>query len=163
MSDHSPMTTHIYHLPIEPTKSTASSAFRIMTNKQGNQFIGRYKKSKSKQHQNDLIHLVKQEAIKRGFKPFAIDEPLAVTIWFKFKSVSAPARLRREGCWRVSKPDLDNSSKVVLDAFVQSGLLADDRQVSKLSLLKCNLPEGREPSMLVMIEPMPLWLPDNVP
>lgn len=148
---------HTYFLEVEPTKSTASSAFRIMKNKAGHQFIGRYKKSKSKQHQNDLIHLIKSEAIRRGFRAYDIEVPLKVSIDFNFPNVSSPAKARDEGCWRVSKPDLDNSSKVVLDAFVQAGALADDRQISQLVLTKVNVPKGKVPSMLVVIEPMPQW------
>lgn len=143
-----------FQLPIEPTRSTASSAFRIMTNKAGNQFIGRYKKSKSKQHQNDLITLIKGEAMRRGYKAFDVAVPLHCVIQFAFPSVSSPAAARKRGAWKFTKPDLDNSSKVILDAFTQSGVLADDRQVCHLVLQKFNLPEHKPPFIAVWIEPL---------
>lgn len=140
------MKQHDYTLWVEPTRSTASSAYRVMTSKQGNQFVGRYKKSKSKQHQNDLIHLIKQDAIRHSYKPWPVDVPLKVVVTFAYPCpASAPLSVRLNGGLKVTKPDLDNSAKVLLDALTQSGQLADDRQVAVLTLAKIMVAQGAVP------------------
>lgn len=40
-----------------------------------------------------------------------------------------------------TKPDLDNVAKIVLDALVEAGILADDRFVVELNLSKRAIPE----------------------
>lgn len=53
-------------------------------------------------------------------------------------------RLRKEtgGIPYATKPDIDNVGKIVLDALVEAGVLADDRFVVELQLSKRAIPEA---------------------
>lgn len=58
--------------------------------------------------------------------------PLVVEVVFRFQ---APRR-SDAGTPKVTRPDLDNMAKGLLDCLVQSGLMADDAQITRLVLTK---------------------------
>ena len=58
--------------------------------------------------------------------------PLRVRIEFVFRA----ARRRDEGRAKVTRPDLDNMAKGLLDCLQQAELICDDAQITDLSLRK---------------------------
>ena len=71
--------------------------------------------------------------------PEGRDEPLAVSVLAVFPRPKRLVWKRREMVRlpHTTKPDVDNVGKCVLDAVTQAGLIADDRLVHRLSLVKC--------------------------
>ncbi len=54
--------------------------------------------------------------------------------------------------WHKGKPDRDNLDKALLDALVNAGILADDKQVCSGDLEKAYVAPGELPGMAVEIE-----------
>ena len=51
-------------------------------------------------------------------------------------------RKERSGIGYATKPDADNVAKIVLDALVEAGILADDRFVVELNMSKRAVPDA---------------------
>lgn len=67
--------------------------------------------------------------------PFS--DPTRVVIRaFRSRTQYMNAKCRREISTCVSKPDIDNIAKIVLDSLVRAGVIADDNQVVSLECTK---------------------------
>lgn len=149
---------HVFHLPIEPSRTTASSSYRIVKKKDGGMFIARYQKGANKRFQESIRTLLHAEVLERrdagDYPVYDKDTALKVILSFHFPAISGPKALRKHGCLKITKPDLDNMAKVVLDACVEAGLFPDDNQVACLELWKLHVAEGEQPHMKVCVGKM---------
>lgn len=69
------------------------------------------------------------------------DKPWAVAIEYVYKLRTTPKRL--QGAAKVTRPDLDNLTKLVLDAVTHSGVaFVDDGQVADMHLTKRHAEAG---------------------
>jgi len=88
----------------------------------------------------------------------ALDEPVKVTIAAVMRRPAARPKHITPADWKagdqvpcISKPDLDNIGKVVLDALVLAGVLKDDTRVCWLACSKMYASAGQEPSVVVTV------------
>jgi Holliday junction resolvase RusA-like endonuclease len=104
-----------------------------------------YTPAKTKEYENTVAWAAKAAMMGRPM----IEGPVQITMVCCFSAKSRS--------WHVSKPDLDNCAKSVIDGLV-GVVLKDDCQVSRLILNKFNsLQEG----VTVDIEPLPPLPNDN--
>jgi Holliday junction resolvase RusA-like endonuclease len=106
-----------------PTKSTHQSALRVMRRRGGGGFfVGKYEKSEIKQWTALFAESI------RPYKPSEPwDCPVHAEIYFFFpwpKHVSQ--KKKDQMSWKLTKPDLDNSEKTILDTLTKEGFLRDD-------------------------------------
>ena len=120
---------------IEPPP-THQAALRILKSKAtGKMFVGKMAKSSAKKWSNAFTLLAK--GAWRG-KP-AVEGPLGVEIIFVYPNLKSS---KTEYSRKVTRPDLDNLAKSVLDALTEAGWWKDDSQVCDLRLLKIHGPEA---------------------
>lgn len=80
------------------------------------------------------------------------DGPVKLWIYFEFPFLKShkPTGSRIP---KVSRPDLDNMAKTILDALTEAGAFKDDSQVTHLEMLKAY---GPTPMVSISITPLPL-------
>lgn len=88
-----------------------------------------------------------------------IDEPVSVTVTFRFPMPqSRSAVVRRTGwAWRTAKPDLSKIMRSTEDSLVTAGLLRDDARIVRAVIEKVELSDtwhGAE----ITVEPAGDWL-----
>lgn len=78
-----------------------------------------------------------ENVFKLALKPHRPKEPSEVAIrldvWLTF-SIAAPKRLW--GTWKITRPDVDNYVKTLIDCMTQTGFWTDDAQVVDLRVRK---------------------------
>lgn len=62
-----------------------------------------------------------------------------------------PKKAGAERLWRTTKPDVDNIAKACLDALVQGGVLADDRQVVRLVIERVTAAVDEAPRTVITV------------
>lgn len=134
-------------IDIEPLRTTHQSAVRILKNrKTGQMFVGRPKNSKAASYKNTLIALIKQQ-VGPNFIKYDSAIRLTVYLWFpvpksrisQFKKYCEKPFATNERSWwapMTVKPDWDNSSKLICDALVEAGVIADDNIIYSGGLSK---------------------------
>lgn len=99
------------------TKRIAVVRGRVMT----------YKTDKVKEAEADFHRLFTE----RRIHP-TIEAPIKLTIRWLFPTETK----KRWNLFKVSRPDLDNMSKIIMDAMVKTGYFKDDSYVARLVLEK---------------------------
>jgi Holliday junction resolvase RusA-like endonuclease len=70
---------------------------------------------------------------------------LSLTLLFKFEHLkSTPKSKRNMLIWKDTKPDVDNMSKLILDAMTSAGFWNDDAQIAKLHISKAWVKQDRQ-------------------
>lgn len=64
-----------------------------------------------------------------------IEGPVRLEILFSFEHAKSSKR-RNDPCYRMSRPDLDNLEKAVMDALTDAGIWIDDAQVASKHAMK---------------------------
>lgn len=107
---------------IIPTKATHQSSLRIMKSKAGHMFVGKFAKSAIKGWIQEFNLKIKQ------YKPrIPMSGPTEVNIEFYFPwNKTAPKKYIGTEQWKITRPDLDNMEKVVLDSLTSEGFIEDD-------------------------------------
>lgn len=91
---------------------------------------------------NDYYFAVRAEAIVATYRHAAVPEGAAIEITADIYFAVPPSLSKKEKAARLAAryhtqtPDTDNLAKAILDAIVSAGLIADDRQVYRLSISK---------------------------
>lgn len=89
--------------------------------------------------ERELVATLKSLRVSDGIDPFPASGPLRVVVDLTFPyRTTERAAVKRAGerVWHDRRPDLDNLSKLYLDALVKAGLIHDDGQVAELVLRK---------------------------
>ncbi len=122
--------TFIAELPKPPTV-TAQDHHRVSVSKHGK--ISVYRDSKL---QNA------RQILERAFIAYApetpLEGPLNVTIglYYPYRQKDKAAAKTGSAVWKVTRPDLDNSAKEIMDSLMSCGFFADDSYVVSLHLYK---------------------------
>lgn len=115
-----------------PPKSTHQSGLRILKNKQGRTFIGRFNSGKSKQETQFLTELLFEYI---PDKPF--EGPLKVFIGWMYPHLKSTPKKNLDKIIPCDKrPDIDNLTKNLFDTLTRLGFFIDDSQVFDLHFVK---------------------------
>lgn len=82
-----------------------------------------------------------KEAITWQLKPYAPEKPLEGPLYLKIEWRFELKRCKRRA-WKVTRPDLDNLEKGLLDVFTDLHFWKDDSQVVMKSTCKKEVPPG---------------------
>lgn len=124
---------YAYRLFIEPPKATHQSSVTILRRRDGVPFIGKRSNSdlvRWRQSLETLLRCTKNHS--RWVTP-PEDAALSVEITSTFP---APQRQKEPYRWKITKPDLDNHAKVILDALQSTNFIWDDCKIAQLILCK---------------------------
>lgn len=81
------------------------------------------------------------------------DQPWRATIVYAYKLAGTPKRL--QGGYKVTRPDVDNLTKLVLDALTASRVAwRDDAQVAELLVCKQHADAGEEAHIYIALSPI---------
>lgn len=107
---------------IIPTKATHQSALRVMRKSNGQMFIGKFAKSSVKSWIQEFNWKIKQ------YKPAEpLNGPLELQLHFKFPwNKTTPKKYLNKEEWKITRPDLDNMEKMILDSLTSEGFIVDD-------------------------------------
>ena len=120
-------------ISIEPPP-THQAALRILKNKKtGAMFVGKMEKSSAKKW-NVAFTLLLREA-KQKYAVREYDQALTVGLVFVYPHTKESAK-KGHSVPKVTRPDVDNLSKSVLDCMVDAGWLKDDNLIVELILKK---------------------------
>lgn len=118
-----------------PPPPTHQAALRILKSKDGRQFIGKMSKSSAKKWNEAATLLMRQ-----AYKGPGFDRAVRVSIVFAYPHTKESWRVcKRTGypfALKMTRPDLDNLAKSVLDCMVDAGWLKDDNLIVELTLSK---------------------------
>lgn len=140
---------HIIDLDLLPPTQTHQSrlrAFRIGSH-------CRLIKIQADERTRALQALIKAELARRRRPGKALyqDGPIALGIEFTFPWPQGASKKTREQVLpRISRPDLDNMAKGVIDALTDGGAWSDDSQVTHLRLAKFS---GPKPKVRILLFP----------
>lgn len=92
----------------------------------------------------------------RGQPFFPGVDPLRLELTFVFNWSKTNRKLREKGklaecVWRINRPDVDNSAKLLVDCLTNMGFWLDDAMVAEMNLRKVN---GDRPGVFVSVEPL---------
>ncbi len=114
---------------------------------------GRSWQPKAKTEYKKHFELMVREAWLKAGKP-KYESPFSVRLNFVFAWPKSTKKSLRETCqWRTSRPDLDNLTKMCLDAL--SLIIPEDAEVVELYLNKCNGPQDKEGVTVTIIGATP--------
>lgn len=138
-----------FAIDIEPIRTTHQTDLRILRTKDGRQFIGKTDKSAVKQW---------MKAFQVKAKAFAPDQPfegpLELSIWFGFPCIQSD---KGKSAPMVTRPDVDNLAKSVMDALTGARFWHDDSQVVFFKGFKFRT---KHPFVGIAIHPVS-WIDDN--
>ena len=83
-----------------------------------------------------------RQILEKAFMPYApstpLEGPLSVTIglYYPYRKCDSAAAKDGATVWKVTRPDLDNLAKELLDALVSCGFFADDSLVADFHMYK---------------------------
>lgn len=142
-----------YRIFLDPPRATHQSTATILRRKDGTPFIGKRGNSDLVRWRRSFEAIIQCCKANCRWKAHPDDRPMAVEITSYFQmplTGKEPMRLK------VTKPDLDNHAKVILDALVSTIVLIDDGQVSQLVLMKqeVNPRAGHKPAIDIIVRPM---------
>jgi Holliday junction resolvase RusA-like endonuclease len=122
-----------FFIPCNPPKSTAQGSSRIMKRRDGSQFVGRFANSKATKAKSSLLTLLHPH---RPETP--LEGPLRLEVEWEYPwRKSEPKKNKALGFKPCdTRPDVDNLSKMLLDAMTTAGFWNDDGQVAHLSFYK---------------------------
>lgn len=94
--------------------------------------IHHFEKANVRNQRAIYMQKIKEALEDIGREPPNYEGPVGIkiTFWYSIKDK------KRHGQYKTSKPDLDNSCKLLLDCITASGIIKDDCQVAKLTLIK---------------------------
>lgn len=106
---------------------------------------GMYTPTRSKKYLEDHLEPTREKYSKSNLAP--LEGPLKVHIVFIF---SRPQRLTRKKdpdsrIWKVTKPDIDNLCKMILDLLTKAGAWEDDKQIVSVEAEKYYCSKGEAP------------------
>ncbi len=120
-------------LRIEPPP-THQAALRILKNKKtGAMFVGKMAKSSAKKWSEAFTIMLKEAKHKYSIKEY--DGQTTVGLVFVYPHTKATAK-QGHSVPKVTRPDVDNLAKSVLDCMVNAGWLKDDNLIVELILKK---------------------------
>ncbi len=125
---------HQIFIPCVPPKATHQGSAMILRRKDGTPFVGKASNSAGAKAKKTLLTLLLCHAPKRSFEGPTEVEVKLVFPWRK----SEPKKNRALGIMpMVTKPDLDNLSKMIVDSMADANWFAGgDQQVHLLTLSK---------------------------
>lgn len=113
---------------------THQAALRILKTRDGRQFIGKMAKSSAKKWNAEFTILLREA--KSQFQVKTYDGPTRVGIVFVYPHTKQTAKQGDKGVPKITRPDVDNLAKSVLDCMVDAGWLKDDNLIVELVLKK---------------------------
>ena len=125
---------HQIFIPCVPPKATHQGSAMILRRKDGTPFVGKASNSAGARAKKTLLTLLLCHAPKRSFEGPTEVEVKLVFPWRK----SEPKKNKALGIMpMVTKPDLDNLSKMIVDSMADANWFAGgDQQVHLLTLSK---------------------------
>jgi len=117
---------------IIPTKATHQSSLRIMKSKAGHMFVGKFAKSAIKGWIQEFNLKIKKY---KPSIPFAGPTEVIIEFYYPWNKTTAKKYLNTEE-WKITRPDLDNMEKVVLDSLTSEGFIVDDSIICLKTTLK---------------------------
>ena len=125
---------HQIFIPCVPPKATHQGSAMILRRKDGTPFVGKASNSAGAKAKKTLLTLLLCHAPKRSFEGPTEVEVKLVFPWRK----SEPKKNKALGIMpMVTKPDLDNLSKMIVDSMADANWFAGgDQQVHLLTLSK---------------------------
>ena len=125
---------HQIFIPCVPPKATHQGSAMILRRKDGTPFVGKASNSAGAKAKKTLLTLLLYHAPKRSFEGPTEVEVKLVFPWRK----SEPKKNKALGIMpMVTKPDLDNLSKMIVDSMADANWFAGgDQQVHLLTLSK---------------------------
>jgi len=142
-------------VPIEPPP-THQANLRILKNKStGSMFVGKMANSKATQWMKLF-----QSYLVKWTPPEPIAGPLRVTVNFGYALLQKHRRKNGGASIieaKVTRPDVDNLVKMVLDCFVKSGYIVDDSNISSLSVSKWFHNKGPFVDVIVTVDHKDPW------
>jgi len=128
-----------------PPTCTSQSALRILKNKQGKQFIGKYNSSAATKAKNKLLQMLLPYKLQVPY-----DCPLYVNIYYElpWRKSEPKKNLEKEYMHHDVRPDADNLLKLLLDSM--NGIFwKDDSLISKICFHKTR---GHNPRIRIRIK-----------
>lgn len=123
-------------IPGDPPKQTHQSSLRAFR-------IGKFCRIvKAKPTQETMLFHAQLLGLVLGYKTkeqveHLIEGPAKVMIEFNFAHNKSTPKSKADGAFpKITRPDLDNMAKTVLDGLTAAGCWKDDAQVSNLQLIK---------------------------
>jgi Holliday junction resolvase RusA-like endonuclease len=127
-------------LRIEPPP-THQAALRILKNKKtGAMFVGKMAKSSAKKWNVEFTALLIEAKNKFNVKTYT--GPTTVGVVFVYPHTKQSAK-EGHSVPKVTRPDVDNLAKSVLDCMVSAGWLEDDNLIVELILKKIHAPSAQ--------------------
>lgn len=127
-------------LRIEPPP-THQAALRILKNKKtGAMFVGKMAKSSAKKWNVEFTALLIEAKQKFNVKTYT--GPTTVGVVFVYPHTKQSAK-EGHSVPKVTRPDVDNLAKSVLDCMVSAGWLEDDNLIVELILKKIHAPSAQ--------------------
>lgn len=87
----------------------------------------------------------KIKAVRQGLieelKPNAPKEPIAGPVHLRIDFFFGTSDVKKQGCWKVTRPDTDNMIKLMKDCMTEAGFWKDDSQVCMEVVSKTWVPE----------------------
>lgn len=125
--------TQNIELDMEPPTSTHQSALRIIKPKGRPAFIGKYDKSDVVKWRKEFVDRLKDY---RSLWRIEKGKPVHLSIILCY--VPPKSRPLKNGAIRpkLTKPDLDNVSKAIIDGMVEAGCFETDEQVFSIRVCK---------------------------
>jgi Holliday junction resolvase RusA-like endonuclease len=127
-------------LRIEPPP-THQAALRILKNKKtGAMFVGKMAKSSAKKWNVEFTALLIEAKNKFNVKTYT--GPTTIGVVFVYPHTKQSAK-EGHSVPKVTRPDVDNLAKSVLDCMVSAGWLEDDNLIVELILKKIHAPSAQ--------------------
>lgn len=128
---------------IEPIRATSQSAGRIIKAKDGRMFVAKFQNGTLRKFETELMKEIKHRLSVVDPKFKTPDRDIPVTVWIGFYfSPLATAKPGDRPIPKTTRPDVDNMAKSVIDCLTKTGVLADDAQITNLSLTKAHNPRS---------------------
>ena len=124
---------YAYRLYIEPPRATHQSSVTILRRKNGSPFVGKMSNSVLVRWRKSFETLLRCTKAHSKWATPSEDKALCVEITSTFP---APMRVKEPYRWKITKPDLDNHAKVILDALTSTNFIWDDCKIAQLILCK---------------------------
>lgn len=117
-----------FYVPGEPIRTTAQEGHRIAH--------GRY-------HTDKRVTAARQEWLAE-VRPYAPGSPWAGPVHLRVDFYFRTSDVKKQGCWKITRPDTDNLLKLLKDVMTEAGFWADDSQVCMEVTSKTWVPVGEE-------------------
>lgn len=114
-----------FYIPGEPERTTAQEGHRWTR--------GHY-------YTDPKIKAVRQGLIEE-LKPNAPEEPIMGPVHLRIDFFFGTSDVKKQGCWKVTRPDTDNMIKLMKDCMTEAGFWKDDSQVCMEVVSKTWVPE----------------------